>query len=253
MKIVLVTGGFDPLHSGHIEYFKAAKQLGDKLIVGLNSDEWLTRKKGQPFMPMEERLAIISHLAMVDGTVKFNDDDNSSIDAIHKTRTAFPDAEIIFANGGDRTKENIPEMDLVDDNLEFAFGVGGENKMNSSSWILREWKQPKTLRPWGYYRILHDVPGTKVKELTVEPGKSLSLQRHKHRAEYWHVSEGRCAVEQRMPNGYQLPTVELDTLSQIVIPMHDWHRLYNPFDVPCRIIEIQYGTECNEEDIERKE
>jgi cytidyltransferase-like protein len=251
MKIVLVTGGFDPLHSGHIEYFKAAKQLGDILVVGLNSDEWLTRKKGQPFMPLEERRAIVSHLAVVDSTIEFKDDDNSSIDAILKLRTIFPEAHIIFANGGDRTANNIPEM--VFDDIEFVFGVGGENKMNSSSWILREWKQPKTLRPWGYYRILHDVPGTKVKELTVEPGKSLSMQRHKHRAEYWLVSEGRCAVEQRMPNGYQLPTVELDTLSQVVIPMNDWHRLYNPFDVPCRIIEVQYGTVCIEEDIERKE
>ena len=251
MKIVLVTGGFDPLHSGHIEYFNAAKELGDKLIVGINSDAWLARKKGQPFMPIEERFTIVSSIDVVDEVIVYNDDDGSSIDAIRLVKIRHPDAEIIFANGGDRTHLNIPEMVVQD--IQFAFGVGGENKMNSSSWILREWKQPKTLRQWGYYRILHDVPGTKVKELTVEPGKSLSLQRHKHRAEYWHISEGRCAVEQRMPNGYLLPIVELDTLSHIVIPMNDWHRLYNPFDVPCRIIEIQYGTECNEEDIERKE
>jgi cytidyltransferase-like protein len=255
MKIVLVTGGFDPLHSGHIEYFNAAKELGDKLIVGINSDEWLARKKGQPFMPWQERAAIVANLQVIDRVINFDDSDNSAKDAIRKAQSIFPNHEIIFANGGDRTKDNIPEMDLLNEylNLRFVFAVGGENKLNSSSWILREWKQPKTLRQWGYYRILHDVPGTKVKELTVEPGKSLSLQRHKHRAEYWHISEGRCAVEQRMPNGYLLPIVELDTLSQIVIPMNDWHRLYNPFDVPCRIIEIQYGTECNEEDIERKE
>ena len=251
MKIVLVTGGFDPLHSGHIEYFNAAKKLGDKLIVGINSDAWLARKKGQPYMPIEERFTIVSSIDVVDEVIVYNDDDGSSIDAIRLVKIRHPNDEIIFANGGDRTHLNIPEMVVQD--IQFAFGVGGENKMNSSSWILREWKQPKTLRQWGYYRILHDVPGTKVKELTVEPGKSLSLQRHKHRAEYWHVSEGRCAVEQRMPNGYQLPTVELDTLSQLVIPMNDWHRLYNPFDVPCRIIEIQYGTVCKEEDIERKE
>ena len=250
MKIVVVTGGFDPLHSGHIEYFRAAKQLGDLLIVGLNSDAWLARKKGQPFMPMEERRAIVGSLKDVHATMTFNDDDGSARDLLVLIKREFPYAKIIFANGGDRTAENIPEMTVP--SITFEFGVGGENKMNSSSWILREWKQPKLLRQWGYYRILHDVPGTKVKELTVEPGKSLRLQRHKHRAEYWHVSEGRCAVEQRMPNGYQLPTVELDTLSQIVIPMNDWHRLYNPFDVPCRIIEVQYGTICEEEDIERK-
>ena len=251
MKIVLVTGGFDPLHSGHIEYFKAAKALGFLLIVGINSDAWLTRKKGQPFMPIQERKTIIENLYQVHRVIEFDDSDDTAIDAIKQVKNLYPKANIIFANGGDRTKDNIPEM--VFDDVDFVFGVGGKNKMNSSSWILREWKQPKTLRPWGYYRILHDVPGTKVKELTVEPGKSLSLQRHKHRAEYWHVSEGRCAVEQRMPNGYVLPTIELDTLGQVVIPTNDWHRLYNPFDVPCRIVEIQYGEECIEEDIERKD
>ena len=59
MKVVVVTGGFDPLHSGHIEYFQAAKELGDFLMVGVNSDEWLTRKKGRPFMNHSERKAKI--------------------------------------------------------------------------------------------------------------------------------------------------------------------------------------------------
>ena len=61
MKIVLATGGFDPLHSGHISYLKSARELGDKLIVGLNSDDWLTRKKGRPFMPYKERAAIVEN------------------------------------------------------------------------------------------------------------------------------------------------------------------------------------------------
>jgi cytidyltransferase-like protein len=83
-RIVLVTGGFDPLHSGHIAYFKAAKALGDHLVVGLNSDDWLTRKKGRPFMPFEERAAIIKELACVDEVIGFNDDDNSACAAILK-------------------------------------------------------------------------------------------------------------------------------------------------------------------------
>ncbi len=66
MKIVLVTGGFDPIHSGHIDYFNSARQLGDKLVVGLNSDKWLSRKKGQPFMTWQDRFQIIKHLKMVD-------------------------------------------------------------------------------------------------------------------------------------------------------------------------------------------
>lgn len=249
-KIVLVTGGFDPLHSGHIAYFNAAKELGDKLVVGLNSDAWLGRKKGKAFMPWVERATIVSALHTVDRVINFNDDDNSAIDAIRKTKELFPSHQIIFANGGDRTKDNIPET--VFEDVEFVFGVGGEDKANSSSWILQDWKQPKTERPWGYYRVLHEVEGTKVKELTVMPGQSLSLQRHKHRQEFWHVAEGQCNVEQRMPGGYALPTITLSKYSQLSIPQNDWHRIYNPFDVPCKIVEIQYGTQCTEEDIERQ-
>jgi cytidyltransferase-like protein len=249
-KIVLVTGGFDPIHSGHIEYFKAARQLGDKLIVGVNSDSWLARKKGQPFMPITERLSVIENLKMVDHCVIYDDNDGSSIEAINNVKMMYPNDTIIFANGGDRTATNIPEMVIKD--VEFRFGVGGENKMNSSSWILREWKQPKTLRPWGYYRILHDVQGCKVKELTVEPGQSLSMQRHFKRSEYWVVSEGMCDVVSMMNNGYQLPSKTLAKHTSHNISVGDWHQLSNPYNEPCRIVEIQYGKECIEEDIERK-
>ena len=168
MKVVIVTGGFDPLHSGHLAYFKAARALGDILVVGLNSDAWLTRKKGRPFMPMSERFALVSSIAVVDEVVVYNDDDGSSIDAIRLVKQRHPDADIVFANGGDRTKDNIPEM--VFDDVEFVFGVGGFNKANSSSWILEDWKKPRTERAWGYYRVLHEVgPETKLKELTVAP------------------------------------------------------------------------------------
>ena len=252
MKIVLVTGGFDPLHSGHIEYFKEAKKLGDRLIVAINSDAWLERKKGRAFMPRYERMVIIENLKMVDQiAVLFNDDDGTAVDAIRYVQTMYPDDQIIFANGGDRTAGNIPEM-LVPDVL-FKFGVGGSDKINSSSLILDEWKAPKTERPWGYYRVLHEVSGTKVKELTINPGCSLSLQRHKFRQEYWHVTSGKCSVEQLMPGGYVLPNIELSKHSQLSVPLNDWHRIYNPFDEPCKIVEIQYGESCDESDIERKD
>ena len=164
MKIVLVTGGFDPLHSGHISYFKDARNLGDILIVGVNSDEWLARKKGKSFMNIEERIQIIKNIKGVSGVIRFNDDDDTAKNAITKVRLNYPYDKIIFANGGDRTKDNIPEMDINDENLEFAFGVGGGDKKNSSSWILEEWKFPKTERPWGYYKVLYELPTLKVKE-----------------------------------------------------------------------------------------
>jgi D-beta-D-heptose 7-phosphate kinase/D-beta-D-heptose 1-phosphate adenosyltransferase len=141
MKIIIVSGGFDPLHSGHIAHFKAAKELGDTLIVGLNSDDWLTRKKGKPFMPIDERLSIIRELRVVDLAFAFNDDDNSSRDLIQKVLELY-DSDVVFANGGDRTHDNIPEVEQFKDNpkVSFEFGVGGDDKKNSSSWILENWR-----------------------------------------------------------------------------------------------------------------
>jgi len=254
MKIVLVTGGFDPVHSGHIAYFKAARALGDMLLVGLNSDEWLVRKKGRAFMPWNERLCIVNNLAMVDEVYTFNDDDGSAKHFIQQVRAHYPNAELIFANGGDRTAKNIPEMDVEDPRIEFVFGVGGEDKKNSSSWILEDWKKPRTSRAWGYYRVLHEVGAqTKLKELTVNPKTCLSMQRHDHRAEFWFVAEGTATV-------YTVDPASTDSEIKCHMTVHEhtwiaaneWHQLCNETDQPLKLIEIQYGDNCVEEDIERR-
>ena len=251
MKIVLVTGGFDPIHSGHLAYFQAAKQLGDKLVVGLNSDAWLTRKKSRPFMPMSERLALVSALSIVDEVVVYNDDDGSSCDAIRLVKMQYPDADIIFANGGDRTASNIPEMSIKD--VEFRFGVGGDNKANSSSWILEEWKTPKTTRAWGHYRVLHEVgANTKLKELTVAPKTCLSMQRHDHRAEFWFVAQGEAAIYTLDHSSDHELVGHFGVHEHIWIAKNQWHMLCNETDQPIKLIEIQYGENCVEEDIERK-
>jgi cytidyltransferase-like protein len=247
MKIVLVTGGFDPIHSGHIAYFKAARTLGDMLIVGLNSDDWLVRKKGAAFMPWNERLCIVNNLSMVDEVFTFDDEDGSARHFIQQVRAHYPDAELIFANGGDRTIDNIPEMDVVDPKLYFEFAVGGTDKKNSSSWILEEWKAPKTIRPWGYYRVLHTVGNNvKVKELTVDPGKTLSMQRHKYRSELWFVAEGLAG------NNWDYGGKKIKLYKTETINPNEWHQLHNPTDNPLKVIEIQYGEACVEEDIERR-
>lgn len=245
MKIVLCTGGYDPVHSGHIAYFKAARTLGDMLIVGLNSDDWLTRKKGRPFMPWNERLCVINNLSMVDEVYTFDDDDGSACHFIQQVRAHYPEAELVFANGGDRTADNIPEM--VFDDVEFVFGVGGEDKKNSSSWILEEWKAPKTIRPWGYYRVLHtDGHTVKVKELSVDPGKSLSMQRHANRTELWFISSGEASLN------WEFGGERIKKFKQETILPGEWHQLHNDTPLPLRVIEIQYGTDCLEKDIERK-
>lgn len=139
--ISIVSGGFDPIHSGHIEYLKAAKSLASMLVVGANSNQWLINKKGKFFLPIEERLSVISNLKPVDLALSFDDDERGTAkNLILKVRQLYPDSLLIFCNGGDRTPDNIPEMDLVDDNLKFEFGVGGSDKKNSSSWILKQWQ-----------------------------------------------------------------------------------------------------------------
>ena len=250
----MLQADFDPLHSGHIAYFEAARALGDRLVVGINSDEWLSRKKGRPFMPVAERRAIIENLRMVDRVIEFNDDNDTAIDAIRVVRNFYirPGTKFIFANGGDRTADNIPEM--VFDNVDFEFGVGGDDKMNSSSWILTEWKTPRTDRAWGYYRVLHEVgANTKLKELTVMPGQRLSMQRHDQRAEFWFVAEGEATV-------YTIDdaTTDQEIKCQLTVHEHtfintnEWHQLCNETDQPLKLIEIQYGKRCVEEDIERQ-
>jgi D-beta-D-heptose 7-phosphate kinase/D-beta-D-heptose 1-phosphate adenosyltransferase len=254
-KVVLVTGGFDPLHSGHIKYLEAAKELGDKLIVGVNSDVWLTRKKGRPFMSFEERMILIKSLSVVDKVIGFDDSDNSACQAIYHTLSTNT-GKIIFANGGDRTNTTTPEYETYGDHpdVEFVFGVGGNNKANSSSWILDEWKTQKTNRDWGYWRVLDDKPekGYKVKELVIYPGKSLSMQRHSKRSEQWNVLEGVVKMETEYDD--RRDTIHLESHSRpYEISIGVWHRASNPNGVNAHILEIQKGTECVEEDIERKD
>lgn len=244
MKIVVVSGGFDPVHSGHIAYLREARELGDKLIVGVNSDSWLARKKGQAFMPWEERATIISSIHYVDRVINFNDDDGTACDLLEQVKLKFPNNEIIFANGGDRTAINVPEMRVK--NVSFVFGIGGEHKANSSSWILEKWKYPVTERPWGHYRVLYDIKGCKVKELVVKPGRSLSMQRHQERHEFWFVSEGEATVN------WDYGTTRIVRHGTETISKKEWHQLSNKTDNSLKIIEIQYGNLCDEADIERR-
>ena len=253
--VVLVSGGFDPIHSGHLDYLNSAKKLGDQLWVGVNSDKWLINKKGSFFMPYQERCAIISNLKCVDHVIPVSDDHKniSAIGAIdYAVKELSSDTDIIFANGGDRDSSNIPEIKQAEKytNVTFQFSVGGNNKKNSSSWILENWKTPKTKRVWGWYRVLDERSNYKIKELVIEPGKSLSMQRHFHRSEYWYVLNGKC----------DLITVanEIETINKLKkqtdgfkIPVNTWHKGTNPYSVNCHILEVQYGTECSENDIER--
>lgn len=249
MKISVVSGGFDPIHSGHISYLEKASILGDKLYVCLNSDEWLCAKKGKPFMSFKERKTIIEAMRCVDKVIDFDDSDGSCIQGLLKIKSLEPDAEIIFCNGGDRTQENTPESCLSD--VKLVFGVGGSDKKNSSSSILQGWTFNTEKRVWGAFKTLLTRPNLKLKELIINPHQGISFQLHQYRSEVWFVFEGKCRVYLQ-PEGSKIPDIyNLNPGDLLEIPMQAKHQIVNEHDISCRIIEIQSGQRVDEKDIER--
>jgi len=141
MKIAIVSGGFDPIHVGHIEYMQKARALADALIAIVNDDDFLIRKKGKPFMPFQERLKIVGSIRYVDMAVKCIDKDQSvceTLKGLASCRTLIagqPYESLLFCNGGDRTSgENTPEHQVcLDLGIEPVYGLG--EKIQSSSWL----------------------------------------------------------------------------------------------------------------------
>jgi cytidyltransferase-like protein len=141
--ISIVSGGFDPIHPGHIMMMEECKKFSDYLIVGVNSDVWLKRKKGNFFMDIKHRLYVVSRLRVVDETMEFNDDDESASDLLKKVFNKYENERIIFANGGDRSDPSkVRELKVAEElGIELKFGIGGNHKESSSSDLLGRWKK----------------------------------------------------------------------------------------------------------------
>lgn len=141
----IVSGGFDPIHEGHISNIIESRNNSDGVIVLLNSDAWLCRKKGQNFMNEFTRKIILENIRGVIDVLSFDDSDGSACDGLKKAREKYKDAILVFAKGGDRTANNIPEIPVAKDlDIEIKYNVGtvnGESKPNSSSWLLKKWDE----------------------------------------------------------------------------------------------------------------
>ncbi len=215
-KRIVISGGFDPLHPGHVAMIESAAEYGEVHIV-LNSDDWLVHKKGFYFQPWVDRKKLLEvytpHVHTVD------DSDGTVCEALRRIKPDY------FGNGGDRTNKNTPELDVCEElGIEPVFELGG-GKYSSSSEINAR-KRVETR--WGTYDVLLDMPQLKVKLLTIAAGKKLSLQRHQERSEFFFMPNG----EVRM----NLPGV--------------WHAPVAPADRDLTIVEVQIGR-AEEEDIER--
>ena len=249
-KIAVVSGGFDPIHSGHINYINSAKNIGDMVIVALNSDQWLINKKGKFFMPFKERKVILENLTNVDMVIGFKDDIHGSCkNALEDIKTKYPEDIIIFCNGGDRTFKNIPEKEVKD--IEFRYEIGGNIKQNSSSSILKEFHNNSEERLWGKFYTYMSEKNLKLKELIVYPKKGMSFQRHLYRNEVWFVSKGECIVRHSLDNTEEYIETKLTKDQIFKVSKNQWHQIINPNKDSCHIIEIQYGNLTNEDDIER--
>ncbi len=243
--IVAVSGGFDPIHIGHVRMFKEAKKLGKKLVVILNNDNWLLTKKGFVFMDQNERKEILLETGLVDKVVitshKKDDPDRS----VNRELAAVKPA--IFANGGDRGRENTPEMDLCNKlGIKLVFNVGKGGKVQSSSWLINKTSMHgvSAERPWGKMTTHADGKNFWLKTITVKSHESLSLQSHKNRSEFWVCVSGSVIAE------VGSETKNLREGDSITIAKGTKHRLSS--EEGGTIVEVAIG-DCDEEDIVRFE
>ena len=252
---IILSGGYDPLHSGHLAMIRdAVARSNHGVIILLNSDDWLTRKKGKPFMNAAERADILLDIRGVARVFAFNDDDGTATDGIRFVAKAFPVFKLAFGNGGDRKDGSTPSAEhevCKEYGIDMIWGLGGDYKKNSSSAILANWTRETEQRPWGSFTTYEVGKGYKVKTLSVNPGQRLSLQYHNHRDEYWTVLSGH-GVAYIGRDQYDSPLpFEISQGTTLHIPKGTHHRVSCTGDVPLVIMEAQIGDYVGEDDIVR--
>ena len=248
---VIVSGGFDPIHLGHLNLINEASKLG-KVIVIVNSDEFLLKKKGFYLIPSNERVEIIKNLKNV-ASVFLSIDKDASVSESIKTLAADKSFNIkFFANVGDRKNESdIPEKKICEENdIKLIFDVGGGKTQSSSSLFkdaidIFNFYKNYTKKPWGSYLNLLKEANFLVKKILVDVNEEISYQSHKYRDEHWILVDGSLEVI----NGSS--TRILKSNDYDFIKRGAKHKIKNIGSSTAVMIEIQFGDKIDENDINR--
>lgn len=143
--IVIISGAFGPIHRGHVRLFKGAKSIGHKVILGLNSDQWVVENRGKVFMDWAERAEVLREFTNVDEVMSFDDSDGTALDLIMRVKKLYPEMKIAFANGGGRTEKNTPESGMCSAyGIDMVFNAGG-GIVASSTQIIENVKGNETI------------------------------------------------------------------------------------------------------------
>lgn len=241
MKVVLCSGAFDPLHQGHIDLLTAAKKLGDKLIIALNSDRWIHEIKGKPFMKYGERSTILQNLKMVTDVIAFDDSVPDLEDAVHKVRRWYHPSTIIYACGHPYTRDLFPKSKDV---LVCPDVGGGEFALLGSKEKLKNYTHSLYHTSYGYDYLAYLDSDCQIKNLRIDPKHFTPTERLPDTSVLLFAARGDAVVRWNWPDDSRVNSRQLMQHEYFYVPSDQLFSIINPTDRRIVVTKIEYNTSC---------